>query len=219
MQSPGAYETDIAPLLARYLQTGKAADLDRFIKFAQPVVAVGVWRAAKRMSHPDRAFIDDMIQETFLKICADDFRVLRDFRACNTNALEVYLKTIAASVVIDHFRSQSAQKKGSGKKSASLDDVADGLAIEDTQFSQLERSQMLLWVGKCLDTQEPRNRAIFWLYHRQELKPRVISALPGINLSSDGVETLIYRLTRAVRDCLRRAGLLRSAPVREGGFA
>ena len=212
-------ETDLAGVLRQFLASGEAADLDRFIRLAQPVVAAGVLRIARRMGQADRSFADDMIQETFLKVCAADFRVLRDFRASDANALEVYLKTIAASVVVDQIRTGSTQKKGSGKTAASLDEVAWGLAADDGHLAELERAQMLQRIDRCLDTQAPRNRTIFWLYHRQGLKPRTISALPGMDVGSDGVETIVYRLTRTVRECLRRAGLLQPAAIREGGRA
>jgi DNA-directed RNA polymerase specialized sigma24 family protein len=129
------------------------------------------------------------------------------------------LKTIAASVVIDYFRSGATQKKGSGKVATSLDEIAPRLATNDPRFADVERRMLLEQVEKCLVPEEPRNRRIFWLYHRQGLTPRTISEMPGIGMATGGVETAIYRLTRMVRECLKRAGMLQSMIVPEGGRA
>jgi DNA-directed RNA polymerase specialized sigma24 family protein len=97
--------------------------------------------------------------------------------------------------------------------------VATTLASHDGAAEDLERKILLERVEKCLSTQDPRSRRIFWLYHRQGLTPKVISALPGIGMGTGGVETAVYRLTGAVRECLRKAGVLEPATFREGGRA
>ena len=45
-----------------------------------------------------------------------------------------------------------------------------------------------------------RNRRIFWLYYRVGLSAAAISMLPGIGLTTKGVESLILRMTREVRE-------------------
>jgi RNA polymerase sigma factor (sigma-70 family) len=213
------HDSDLVTILGRCLTKGDTADWELFISLAQPIVASGVLRTLSDTARADRALVDDLIQETFVRLCAADFRVLRRFRGADPNALAVYLKTIAASIAIDYFRSQSAQKKGSGTPPASLDAIASRLGKDDARFAEFERKLLLEHVDKCLETQEPRNRTIFWLYHRQGLTPKAISALPGVGLAADGVETAIYRLTKAVRDCLQRAGILQPASRPEGGRA
>jgi RNA polymerase sigma-70 factor (ECF subfamily) len=211
-------ETDLAGQLRRCLAGANETDWNLFIRLSQPVVASGILRSVSGAARADRGLVEDLIQDVFLKLCADDFRALRSFRGADANALRAYLKAIAGALAMDHFRSQSSRKKGSGKGPASLDDLPSPPGENDPQFDLLERRLLLQHVDKCLDSQEPRNRTIFWLYHRDGFSPKAISALPGMNLGSGGVETAIYRLTQAVRDCLRRAGLLQSAAaIREGG--
>jgi len=212
-------ETDLAALLRRCLAGGENADWDRFIRLSQPTVAAGVLRSISSSARVDRELADDLIQDTFLKLCADDFRVLRRFRGDDAVSLRVYLKTIAGTIATDHFRSQAALKKGSGKAPVSLDDLVRQPGADDARFAELEREILLERVERCLDSQQSRDRRVFWLYHRQGMTPKTISALPGVGLASDGVETLVYRLTKNVRECLQRAGLLQSAAVREGGRA
>jgi RNA polymerase sigma-70 factor, ECF subfamily len=210
-------EMDLAAVLRRCLATGDRADWEGFMELTQPLVAAGVLRGLGRFGSPQRELADDLVQETFLKLCSNSFRILRAFRGDNGLALQVYLKTIAASVVVDHLRASSAQKKGEGKRPANIDDVAPFLAVDDQQFAEFERRAMLERVEECLEGQEERNRTIFWLYHRQGLTPKAIASLGGIGMSSDGVETALYRLTRAVRDCVKRAMTRRAAAIPEGG--
>jgi RNA polymerase sigma-70 factor (ECF subfamily) len=209
-------ENDLARVLKRCLVDGQRADWDVFVALAQPLVAAGVLRSLSRLALATRELVDDLIQETFLKLCSNDFRILRNFRAGDTNALCVYLKTIASSIVMDHFRLQTALKKGASKITVSLDDVAAQLAVNDGQFAAFELRTILRHVETCLATQDPRNRAIFWLYHRLGMTPKEIASVPGVELNIDGIETAVYRLTKSVRECLRRAGLLQKEPIHEG---
>lgn len=206
-------DRDITQILNRCLDGGGEAEWEAFIARVQPVIASGVLRSLSRGTSASRELADDLIQDCFLKICANDFRVLRNFRAADANALRVYLRTIAGSIVMDHFRSQRS------RPAVDLDDVATTLASHDGAAEDLERKILLERVEKCLSTQDPRSRRIFWLYHRQGLTPKVISALPGIGMGTGGVETAVYRLTGAVRECLRKAGVLEPATFREGGRA
>ena len=45
-----------------------------------------------------------------------------------------------------------------------------------------------------------RNSNVFWLYYRVGLSASAIAALPGIDLTTKGVESLILRMTREVRE-------------------
>jgi RNA polymerase sigma-70 factor (ECF subfamily) len=51
-----------------------------------------------------------------------------------------------------------------------------------------------------------RNRRIFWLHYRAGLSARAIADLPGICLSPKGVESILMRLTKDLRQ--RMAGSL-----------
>ena len=201
---------DVAQLLKRCLNGGGNAEWEAFIALAQPVIASGILRSLSRGTFVTRDLADDLIQDCFLKICDKDFRVLRNFRGADANSLRAYLRAIASSIVMDHFRSP-----GSGSH-VDLDVVAATLASHDREPEDLERRMLLDWVEKCLSTQDPTRRRIFWLYHRQGLTPRTISELPGVGMERDGVETAVYRVTIAVRKCLRKAGVLEPPTFREG---
>jgi RNA polymerase sigma-70 factor (ECF subfamily) len=208
-------EEDLAPALQRCLATGNKADWEAFIAVAQPIIAAAVLRCVARWTTAGRELVDDLIQETFLKLCNRDFRILRNFRTGDNRALHVYLKTIAGSTVVDHFRAQASEKSGSGKTDLSLNDVADQLVAAGSHAADLERRMLLGLVGKCLEAHAPRNRTIFRLYHAQGMKPKIIASLPGIGMSQSAVETVLYRITLAVRECVKNNGL--PQPPARGG--
>src|SRR5689334_2632026 len=68
----------------------------------QPVIARTVRRRIVRYTRwVDSGRVDDLAQETFLKILKDDYKALRKFEFRHENALPSLLKVMAANVVED----------------------------------------------------------------------------------------------------------------------
>ena len=207
-------DLDLARVLEHCLHPGTGTrDWEAFVRDAQPVIASAVLRALARRATANSALADDLIQDCFLKMCVNDFRVLRNFRGYDVVSLRAYLRTIAATVVADYFKSKHA------KHPVDLDDVVNTLGTQDTTADDLDRQVLLEHVDKCLASRDDRSRKIFWLYHLKGLSPRLIAEQAGVDIGISGVETAIYRLTKAVKECLERAGLLAKATIGEGGRA
>lgn len=203
---------ELLRLLQRCLDSGNEAAWESFIREAQPLLVSGVARALGGWNSSRRTDIDDLVQESFVRLCANDYRALRSFRSEDNNAFCAYLRTVAASVATDHLRSAAAQKHGAGEPAISLDSMIREPASSHNPIASIERTMLLQLVERCLESQKPRDRAIFWLYHRQGLTPKAISAVDRSTLGQRGIETLLYRTTAAVRDCVQ--GLLaRNNPV------
>jgi len=81
-------------------------------------------RAVVRTTHAwgefSTSLIDDLVQETYLKLCADDCRLLRNFESRQTDAIYGYLKVITTNLVHDHLKSHHAAKRGSGEAARRL---------------------------------------------------------------------------------------------------
>ena len=79
--------------------------------------------------------VDDLVQDTYLKLCANDFKSLREFECDHENALFGFLKVVASNVVHDHFRGHCSQKRGRGHEAECLEDVPNkggsGESVED----------------------------------------------------------------------------------------
>ena len=210
IQSPWQ-ERNIAQVLRDCLETGASGRWEAFIELAQPVIATAVFRTIARWGRSDRSVADDLIQDTFARLCAHDFRALRNFRGQDSAALRAYLRVIAVSVTTDRFRSEHMP-------AVSLDDPDKApLIIDDSPSREIERNLLLDRIDKCLAAQKERDRRIFWLYHRHGFTPKSIATLPAVEMGTSGVETLLYRLTKVVAECMKKSGSFRTAV--EGGRA
>jgi RNA polymerase sigma-70 factor, ECF subfamily len=176
-----------------------------FIRRFQPVIAAAVLRTARHFGDPPRHLLDDLVQDTYLKLCEDDSRLLRSFQPRREDSIFGYLKVVAANVVHDHFKSALAGKRGAGQTEALDEPVQIGpkttgwdgedLIHRNLQIEEIDKILRQTTEGKDQD----RKRTIFWLRHRQGLTASEIAALPGIGLSTEGVESVLLRLSIMIR--------------------
>jgi RNA polymerase sigma-70 factor (ECF subfamily) len=177
-----------------------------FVSRFQRPISLSIVRAAYQWGQVPRQVVDDLVQETYLKLCADKCRLLRDFAAQHPEAVAGYIKTIAVNVAHDHFKSLHSQKRGSGEAAQSIEDVepkaqSGSLGGQDA----MERAVLLREITQCLETcsagpDQERDCLIFWLYYEQGMSAKAIATLPAVGLTAKGVESAIFRLTRLVRE-------------------
>ena len=176
-----------------------------FVRRFQPHIARVVVKSIRRWTNPTPNLVDDLVQDTYLKLCANNFRALRDFDCEHENALFGFLKVVASNVVQDHFRGSHSQKRGSGREEEELDQVTLATASSSSFYESAERNILIAEIRQCLESlsSEPnfaRDCMIFWLYYQQGLTAKAISELPAIRLTVKGVESTLLRLTRVVRE-------------------
>lgn len=187
-------ESSLLELLEQCLESSTTARWELFIKRLQPAIASSIWRTLTRAGVPpqeNRALIDDLVQQTFLRICEGDFRVLRRLKGSTEAGLVAYLRTIAAHIAIDYLR-------GRGPRTEELDN-ASGQVTSEADDSTVLLAEIDRHLRRCSEENFRRDRRVFWLYHRAGITAKAIAALPGINLNVKGVESLILRLTRCLR--------------------
>jgi len=192
--------------LVRRCSASRSADAwEEFIRRFHRLIATVVLRTSSRLGDSSRHTVDDLIQETYLKLCADEFRILRGFEQQRPDAFIGYVKVVAANVVRDHFKSSYTQKRGSGQVQQLASDfvplAADG---SDGSAQSIERTVLIHEISRFLDLcvsgpDQERNTQIFWLHYRAGLSARAIADLPGMMLSTKGVESIILRITRELR--------------------
>jgi RNA polymerase sigma-70 factor (ECF subfamily) len=187
-----------------------------FIARFQVVIAAAVLRTARHWCEPSRPQLDDLIQDTYLKLCENDCRLLRSFQPRQEDSIYGFLKVVAANVVHDHFKAALAAKRGASQTEAMAEPLENDLktAVGDgfnavSQRSQLEQIDKVLRQVTAGKDQE-RNCAIFWLRHRQGLTASEIASIPSIGLTTEGVESVLMRLARTIRGHLKG-----SSPHRE----
>jgi RNA polymerase sigma-70 factor, ECF subfamily len=198
-------------LVLACLDTKDALAWQEFVRRFQRLIAAVVCRTALRWGESTPQLVDELVQETYLKLCADNCRLLRSFQSQHDDAIFGYIKVLTANLVHDHFKASRAEKRGGSTDTASIDsELPARHAGESGQsVAQVEHTILIQQVTACLDaaTAGPnavRDRWIFWLYYRVGLTACAIAALPNIGLSTKGVESTILRLTRAVRQQLTR---------------
>ena len=191
----------IEELIRACVDKGNAAYWEEFVRRTHGVIAGTVVRTARRFGEATNDLVADLVQDTYLRICENDSRVLRDFRAEFPEAIFGLMKTIAFSVVQDHFRAGFAHKRGSGRPEQPVDTLTEGFLASDHGPADTEKQILLREIDEFLGESE-HDRRIFWLYYRHGLTSKAIAELKGIGLTQKGVQSTIHRLTVRVRDWL-----------------
>lgn len=176
-----------------------------FIRRFQPVIACAVLRTARRWGEPPRQLLDDLVQDTYLKLCEDECQMLKSFQPHHDDSIYGYLKKVAANVALDHFKAAMADKRGAGQIDA-IDDLVlfdpktAGNDGEAEIFRNLQIGKIDVILTKALTGKDgQRNRTIFWLRYRQGFTASEIAAVPAVGLTTEGVESVLLRLVNMIR--------------------
>jgi RNA polymerase sigma-70 factor, ECF subfamily len=205
---PSTHQQDAYPelsaleLIHSCLHSGEDAAWTEFVRRFQPLIAGTIIKTVRRWTMPNPTLVEDLVQDTYVKLCADDFKPLRQFDFRHENALIGFLRVVAENVVQDHFRGSWCRKRGNGK----VDEIFDHSFLSDGESfaRKVEQEILLEQIYRCLEGQQPntdsgRNTTIFWLYYWQGLTAEAISELEGLGLSTKGVESTLLRLTRGIK--------------------
>jgi RNA polymerase sigma-70 factor (ECF subfamily) len=168
-------------------------------RFHHPVIVLTVRRRlVRRIGRAEPALVEDLAQETFIKICKPDFKVLRNFEFRHENALRALLKVMAAHVVEDYFRQHKI-----------VPEHLDFDTAGQTDFlHEVERRRQIEKIENCLQQLAdkpnfPRDHKAFWLYYRDGLTAQSISQIPDIGFNGvKGVESALLRMIKLLRQCL-----------------
>ncbi len=176
-----------------------------FIRRFQPVIAKVVLRTARHWEDPPRQLLDDLTQETYLKLCADNCGLLGRFQSRHRDSIFGFMKVVAACVVHDHYKSERARKRDANQTDAineqgGSDPAATGAGSlssmeKRVRLREIDEALIRLFQGDHLE----RNRAIFWLHHRDGMTASAIASIPGMELNTKGVESILRRMTHMIQ--------------------
>jgi RNA polymerase sigma factor (sigma-70 family) len=207
-------------LLNKCLTEGTAQAWEEFVRPTRRAVALQIVRTLRQWIRPTADQVEDLTQEAFLKICDKNFAVLRRLASEPESGILAYLRTVAASTAVDYVRARAAQRRGGAVHHESLDAAQSAIAGAVTEQDKVDHDIFLQQVDRCLESNpelKARDRGIFWLHFKQGFTSRSISELKHLELTQKGVESLLFRLIRAVRDCLKRRGIeVSGSPIPEG---
>ena len=193
----------IREVLEYFFQTSDADAFAEFWSRVRPVIRGRCASILQRQNSDE--LLDDFEQEAYLKLSANDYKVLRQFKWPDEGSIFKYMKVVAASVVIDWCRKN--------RRMIFLD-PEDLELVTDHSFSghrtaelEMLRQQIDKILRTCVSGENvERDMAIFWLYYRQGLRAREIANLPSIKLPVHTVENILQDLARRVRKKLGEAG-------------
>ena len=189
-------------------RTGDELAWAEFIRRFQPLVARVVLRVARQWEEASPQVVDDLVQETYLKLCTERQRMLRDFAPAHENSIYGFIKVFAANLAQDYFKASHSLKRGGGVLLVQQDSaiVAEAQPADSAERST-ERRVLMREIDACLrditgGSNTERDRRIFWLYYRAGMTANAIAGVASVGLSVKGVESTLARLTRQVRETL-----------------
>jgi len=175
-----------------------------FIRRFHGVIAGAVLRTARQWGEPSRAQVEDLIQDTYLKLCEDNSRLLASFRPRHEDAIYGFLKVVTANVVRDHFKSALAAKRGASQTEAIVETVqidkqtgtnhALDVATQRLQLEQIDK--VLRQVAAGNDRKETDDLLASPSAGIYCSRDRVH---PSLGLTTEGVESVLMRLSHMIK--------------------
>jgi RNA polymerase sigma-70 factor (ECF subfamily) len=193
-------ETSIRDLLQLCLSSDEQEPWREFVRRTQPLIASIIINTVRRWKTPAPSLVDDLIQDTYVKLFANDKKALRAIKNEYENTIFGYLKVVASNVVRDHFR-QPANKADEIELS---DAVLPPRPQDRERLEFLHKKEQIKGILETLSASETYHRdvAIFWFFYEQGYTAKEISLLPAVELTVKGVEAVLFRLARHARERL-----------------
>ncbi len=177
---------------------------DALVTYLQPIVVRAVWRAASRSGNPTGSLVEDLTQEAFLKLCGNQFELLRRQSVRSDQEIRGYVGVIVQNLVRDHFRHESAEKRappgGFVDPARFDDDIGESHDVDETERELLLDQIDAILIGHLPAETVERDRRIFWMHYRLGMSARAISAVPGLGLRIKGVESRLFQLRVLVKE-------------------
>jgi RNA polymerase sigma-70 factor (ECF subfamily) len=198
----------LAELIQACANGGDADAWEEFVRRFQGLIAAVALRTAQQWGQNSASLVDDLVQETYLRLCTDRERLLGEFQEQHPDSFYAYLKVVTTNVVHDYFRALHSKKRGTGRTEEFIDvSTAQIPGGKTGTLEGIQRNILLTEVDDALQSglsgnEQKRDRQVFWLYYRQGMTAQAIADLPAVSLNVKGVESLIHRLTRLVRERL-----------------
>lgn len=181
---------------------------EKFVARTRKPISLTIIRTASLWGEASAWLVEDLAQETYVKLWKDGCRHLRDFAIQHPDDPPIlrYIKKTAANTTYDYFKHHRSQTSGGDKPHISTSEV------DPEAGNQVHGSQGRIAFGvflreidehlkHCLTgPDQKRDRTIFWLYFRQGMSTKEIASLPTIELTAQGVGSVIERLKHGIRE-------------------
>lgn len=193
-------------LLEACIDNGTAADWDDFIGRFEKELVAGVARGFRRFgryARPEQ--LEDLVQESYCKLLADECRVLRRCKSESEVAIGVYLGRVAERVAFDSLRRGCAERRGGGRLE-SLENRAERggesewpmtpATAEDRLISRERIERFFACCRKIGGRRKERDVRIVRMALVDGLTSSEISESLGRLISPTGIDTVLHRIRR-----------------------
>lgn len=184
------------------LRSGEESAWAEFISRFEPLILRTIIKVANHWGELRSQTIDELLQETYLKLCVDRQTILQSFHPIHPDSVYGYLRAFAGNLAQDHFKAAHASKRGGSSRIESMESFS--ATSGDSRYlrshdERIERDVLLKEIESILASlvagpNAQRDKLIFWLYFRSGLAASAIAALPSIDLTTKGVESTLQKL-------------------------
>jgi len=207
-----------AELIRACAELGDDAAWEEFVARFQRPISISIARTARKWGKEPAQFVDDLLQDVYYKLWADKCRLLLQFAQQHSEEAVIgYIKTIATNTTHDHFKALYSRKHGAAETDQlheEFEPVAHSGSFggPDAMDREIFLKQVNEQLQDCAaGTNQERDCLIFWFYYLQGMSAKAIAALATMKLTVKGVEAVIFRLTRCVREHMGNSGTADSA--------
>jgi RNA polymerase sigma-70 factor (ECF subfamily) len=210
--------TPVEELIRACAEPSDGAAWEEFVSRFHRPISLSIARTACKWGKDPGQFVDDLLQEVYYKLWTDKCRLLLEFaRQHSEEAVLGYIRTISINAAHDHFKSLHSQKRGGGETDQLLEHFdpearSASFGAPEAMDHQVLLSQIEEQLLDCAaGSNQERDCVIFWLYYLQRMSAKAIAGLATVKLTAKGVEAVIFRLTRCLREHLVNSRMPNSA--------
>jgi RNA polymerase sigma-70 factor (ECF subfamily) len=178
--------------------TGDKASWELFVKHYSKLIYHSIYKTLRVNAKPtDPDDINDLFQELFASICADNCKKLRMFDPCKGVSLASWLRMIAVRMTIDHLRKQ--------RSSTSLEDLLTEPSRDGGQETHIDE-ESLQCLRAVLEALSDKDKLLIELFYFKELPPEEIAHI--LNISTGAIYTRKNRVIEKIREIARQRNIL-----------
>jgi DNA-directed RNA polymerase specialized sigma24 family protein len=176
-----------------------------FCRRFDPVISRAVKRTCAKWRSADLSQMEELAQQTYLKLLSDDCRALRTFVSQGPGAISKYLQKIAENTVHSHFQARYGPDRGGKQPHSSLDAfleqvIPDRQSGSDSVHRKISIDEIFEFLENTLSgPHRERDILIFSYHYRLGMSARAIAAIPELKIGESGVESVLHTLRELIR--------------------
>ncbi|HKQ75188.1 MAG TPA: sigma-70 family RNA polymerase sigma factor [Blastocatellia bacterium] len=183
---------------------------EEFVRRFKPLLArsiVAAWRRNGQGSWPPDDLAYDLLQDVYLSVVKNDFRLLRNFRGQTEAEAEAYLAHAAINQTISFLRARHALRRSADEVplEALLEEHGELRPAEPARPAtrNLTEGELIAVLKKCFDGPNgKRDIMIFLLYASYGYSPAEIAALGMSELKETSIANLLGQMKTRLKKYL-----------------